>query len=51
MLTARTELAEEADYWLQIKPGTDIPLLNGIMHVIIKEGSTIRSLSKSAQRL
>ncbi len=34
----RTELAEEADYWLQIKPGTDIPLLNGIMHVIIKEG-------------
>jgi formate dehydrogenase alpha subunit len=34
----RIELAEEADYWLQIKPGTDIPLLNGIMHVIIKEG-------------
>ena len=26
----RTELAEEADYWLQIKPGTDIPLLNSI---------------------
>lgn len=34
----RTELAEEADYWLRLKPGTDIPLLNGIMHVIIKEG-------------
>jgi len=33
----RTELAEEADYWLQINPGTDIPLLNAIMHVIIKE--------------
>jgi len=33
----RTELAAEADYWLQIKPGTDIPLLNAIMHVIIKE--------------
>ena len=33
----RTELAEEADYWLQIKPGTDIPLLNSIMHIIIKE--------------
>lgn len=46
----RTELAEEADYWLQIKPGTDIPLLNSIMHIIIKRTSTIRSLSKSAQR-
>jgi formate dehydrogenase alpha subunit len=33
----RTELAEEADYWLQLNPGTDIPLLNGMMHVIIKE--------------
>ncbi|OPY58548.1 MAG: Formate dehydrogenase H [Pelotomaculum sp. PtaU1.Bin035] len=34
----RTELAEIADYWLRLKPGTDIPLLNGIMHVIIREG-------------
>jgi formate dehydrogenase alpha subunit len=33
----RTELAEEADIWLQHNPGTDIPLLNGMMHVIIKE--------------
>ncbi len=33
----RIELAEEADHWLQLKPGTDIPLLNGLMHVIIKE--------------
>jgi len=33
----RTELAEEADYWLRLNPGTDIPLANGIMHVIIKE--------------
>lgn len=33
----RIELAEEADYWLSIKPGTDIPLLNGLMHIIIKE--------------
>jgi len=33
----RIELAEKADYWLQIKPGTDIPLLNGLMHIIIKE--------------
>lgn len=34
----RIELAEEADYWLRVKPGTDIPLLNGLMHIIIKEG-------------
>lgn len=33
----RVELAEEADYWLRIQPGTDIPLLNGLMHIIIKE--------------
>jgi len=33
----RTYLAERADYWLPLKPGTDIPLLNGLMHIIIKE--------------
>lgn len=33
-----TELADEADVWLQQKHGTDIPLLNGLMHIIIKEG-------------
>ncbi len=34
----RIDLVDEADYWLQIKPGTDIPLINGMMHIIIKEG-------------
>lgn len=34
----RTELADEADIWLQQKHGTDIPLLNGLMHIILKEG-------------
>lgn len=34
----RTELANMADYWLSLKPGTDIPLLNGIMHIILQEG-------------
>ncbi len=34
----RTELAAEADIWLQQRHGTDIPLLNGLMHIIIKEG-------------
>ncbi len=33
----RTELADRADYFLQIKSGTDIPLMNGLMHIIIKE--------------
>lgn len=33
----RIELAEEADHWLSLNPGTDIPLLNGLMHIIIKE--------------
>lgn len=34
----RIELAEEADVFLQIKPGTNVALFNGMMHVIIKEG-------------
>ncbi len=33
----RTELAEHAELWLQIKPGTDAALINGLMHIIIKE--------------
>lgn len=33
----RTELAKFADVWLRQRPGTDVALLNGMMHVIIKE--------------
>lgn len=33
-----TDLAREASLWLNIKPGTDIPLLNGIMNIILEEG-------------
>ena len=33
----RTELADRADVWLRLRPGTDIALLNGLMHVIIRE--------------
>jgi formate dehydrogenase major subunit len=32
------ELSKHADYYFQIKPGTNIAILNGLMHVIIKEG-------------
>ncbi len=34
----RIPLAEIADVHLQIKPGTDVALLNGLMHVILREG-------------
>lgn len=33
----RTELAEKAKYWLQLRPGTDDALAMGFLHVIIKE--------------
>lgn len=33
----RTELAEMADLWLQIRPGTDLALIMGMINYIIKE--------------
>ncbi len=33
----RTRLAERADLWLRILPGTDVAFLNGMMHVILEE--------------
>jgi formate dehydrogenase alpha subunit len=33
----RTKLAEAADLWLSIKPGTDVAFLNGLMHIILEE--------------
>jgi len=35
-----THTAWMADIFLQLKPGTDVALLNGMVHVIIKEGLT-----------
>ena len=34
----KTELAAMADVWLQLKPGSDVALLNGIMHIILRDG-------------
>lgn len=34
----RIDLAEEADLHLAHRPGTDIALLNGLMHIILREG-------------
>jgi formate dehydrogenase (NADP+) alpha subunit len=33
----KTELAGKADVWLRLKPGTDIALINGLMHIILRE--------------
>lgn len=33
----KTRLAERADLWLRIIPGTDVAFLNGLMHIILKE--------------
>jgi len=33
----KTKLAERADLWLSIKPGTDVAFLNGLMSVILEE--------------
>ncbi len=36
----RIEMAEYADLYLQIKPGSNIALINGMCHVIIRDGLT-----------
>ncbi len=33
----RTRLAERADLWIRIKPGTDVAFMNGMMSVILAE--------------
>jgi predicted molibdopterin-dependent oxidoreductase YjgC len=34
----RIELTDLASVWLKLRPGTNIALLNGMMHVILREG-------------
>ena len=34
----RTAMAKKAAVWLPLKPGTDVALLNGIMHIILEHG-------------
>jgi sulfite reductase (NADPH) flavoprotein alpha-component len=36
----RTATAEKADLFLQIKPGTDLALLNGLLHLLVENGAT-----------
>lgn len=33
----KTELAAMADVWLQLNPGSDVALLNGLMHIILRD--------------
>ncbi|MDJ0926517.1 MAG: molybdopterin-dependent oxidoreductase [Gammaproteobacteria bacterium] len=33
----RTKLAQKADIWLQLRPGTDVALAMAMMHVMVKE--------------
>jgi len=33
-----TDMANKADLWLRVKPGSDIALLNAMQHLIIKDG-------------
>jgi anaerobic selenocysteine-containing dehydrogenase/sulfite reductase alpha subunit-like flavoprotein len=36
----RTATAEKADLFLQVKPGTDLALLNGLLHLLVENGHT-----------
>jgi formate dehydrogenase major subunit len=38
----RSDMANHADWFCRIKPGTDVAFYNGMMHVIIEEGLTDR---------
>ncbi|ACB95592.1 molybdopterin oxidoreductase [Beijerinckia indica subsp. indica ATCC 9039] len=35
----RTATADKADLFLQIRPGTDLALLNGLLHILVREGA------------
>lgn len=43
----KIDFAHKADVWLQLKPGTDIALVNGLMHIILKQGWENRSFIES----
>ncbi len=43
----RVPMVRFADLWMQHKPGTDVALLNGMMHVIVKEGLVNRDFIAS----
>src|SRR4029077_9312822 len=36
----RSATADKADLFLQIRPGTDLALLNGLLHLLVENGHT-----------
>ena len=46
----RERIADHADIYCQIKPGTDVAFYNGVMHEIIRLGLSTASSSPSAPR-
>jgi len=36
----RTGTADKADLFLQIRPGTDLALMNGLLHLLVRDGHT-----------
>ena len=49
----RTPTADKADLFLQIKPGTDLALLNGILHLLLEKAGNIdeKFISRTHRRL
>ena len=46
----RTATADKADLFLQIKPGTDLALLNGLLHLLVENGDIDRGIHRRAHR-
>ena len=46
----RTATADKADLFLQITPGTDLALLNGLLHLLVENGAHRRRLHRRAHR-
>ena len=46
----RTATAEKADLFLQIRPGTDLALLNGLLHLLIRDGAIDEAVRRRTHR-
>ena len=46
----RTATADKADLFLQIKPGTDLALLNGLLHLLVENGDIDARIHRRAHR-
>ncbi|NVN13495.1 molybdopterin-dependent oxidoreductase, partial [Nguyenibacter vanlangensis] len=46
----RTATADKADLFLRIRPGTDLALLNGLLHLLVREGAVDPAFIEAATR-